>query len=955
MAANLSIDMILGALNAVGRPLMIVRAEYPDFPILFVNSEFESANGLSSADMIGKPCTFMQRGADLDEAAIDALNQLKAGQPARLIQACPRKDGQIFWYELAFSPIQDDQGRIAYHLCFQTDVTEQHNARIQKNLEQSRLEMILQVTQDGLWSIDLETQKFWASQELLAQIGFEPAPELQSAETWLAQIHPDDRAAAQTMLDAYVIGREDSYDAILRIRHAQGHWVHTRSRAVKEVNHLGRTVGLFGSKVNITNQVESAAQLRQAEGRLQLATQVLKLGISDTDLRTGETIWNTNLYSIFGYDHQDFPDGRAPSDWRELIHKDDVEQMRNAHKARLECNLPSQTRFRLAPVHGITRTLQANILPIQDDSGTTIRVIAAVEDISALIANSAEMTRLNQALSALFQANKALLNARDEPAMLAGICDAITADGNYLLAWVGLKESDAHCSVRIAAASGSYRSLVDHLDLTWADAVGGRGPSGTAIRTGRPQVMQNHSAMPVSFEAELPGIAFGSSISVPIILGGDVMGVLTIYAQDHDYFGERELKLVEDFTTSIAIGLESHRQRSARRTAETLLRKAEQRFADVARAAPGMVYQWREAADGTRGYIWVSPNAQTLYNLTPESLIEDWSQIHIHPDDRDRWASSIQESIRTKTDWRYLGRFIPPDQQQRWVQCYSTPEFQANGDIVFTGIAFDVTVEREREAAIEQAQAEKSRSQAANEAKSAFLSSMSHELRTPLNAIVNYAALLKDAALERKLPDMVRDLEKIESASAHTVRLVSNTLDLSKIEAGRMELAIEEINLKDLIDEVADLMRPLICANTNHFEIIMPDQPILIATDHLRLKQILINLLGNAAKFTKAGRVELAVQPLDHMIRFCVTDTGIGIKPDQLPHIFDPYFQVIASANTNPNGTGLGLALVQNFVHLMGGTIVVQSVVGQGSRFQVDLPYMILAEPTLSQYRQVLV
>jgi signal transduction histidine kinase len=135
----------------------------------------------------------------------------------------------------------------------------------------------------------------------------------------------------------------------------------------------------------------------------------------------------------------------------------------------------------------------------------------------------------------------------------------------------------------------------------------------------------------------------------------------------------------------------------------------------------------------------------------------------------------------------------------------------------------------------------------------------------------------------------------------------------------------------------------------------MPDQPILIATDHLRLKQILINLLGNAAKFTKAGRVELAVQPLDHMIRFCVTDTGIGIKPDQLPHIFDPYFQVIASANTNPNGTGLGLALVQNFVHLMGGTIVVQSVVGQGSRFQVDLPYMILAEPTLSQYRQVLV
>jgi len=269
-----------------------------------------------------------------------------------------------------------------------------------------------------------------------------------------------------------------------------------------------------------------------------------------------------------------------------------------------------------------------------------------------------------------------------------------------------------------------------------------------------------------------------------------------------------------------------------------------------------MVYQWREGADGTRGYTWVSPNSLAMYDLESDALMADWSLVNVHNDDVARWAISIQQSIQNRTDWSFLGRFTPPDQKQRWVQC-STPTFQPNGDVIFTGIAFDVTAEREREAAIERAQAEKLRSQAANEAKSAFLSSMSHELRTPLNAIINYAALLKDVAIERNLTDMVQDLEKIEAASAHTVRPVFNTLDLSKIEAGRMELAIETISLGVLVDEVADMARPLILANGNAFDISKAATDILIVADHLRLKQVLLHRLGNAAKFTQGrpGRI----------------------------------------------------------------------------------------------------
>lgn len=230
----------------------------------------------------------------------------------------------------------------------------------------------------------------------------------------------------------------------------------------------------------------------------------------------------------------------------------------------------------------------------------------------------------------------------------------------------------------------------------------------------------------------------------------------------------------------------------------------------------------------------------------------------------------------------------------------------------------------------------------ANKIKSEFIANMSHELRTPLNAILGYSELLQEDAKDAGLDKYNDQLIKISASGKHLLTLITDILDLSKIEAGKMDVFVEKISIKQLTSELDVIMRPLLEKNGNTFIIDMKDEVENIQTDLMKLKQCLINLLSNANKFTKQGMIHLIIKPELHNGKSCVVftviDSGVGIPADKFPKLFQIFSQTESGTARRFGGTGLGLYLTDKLSKMLGGEISVTSEVGKGSTFMLTLP-----------------
>jgi signal transduction histidine kinase/CheY-like chemotaxis protein len=226
--------------------------------------------------------------------------------------------------------------------------------------------------------------------------------------------------------------------------------------------------------------------------------------------------------------------------------------------------------------------------------------------------------------------------------------------------------------------------------------------------------------------------------------------------------------------------------------------------------------------------------------------------------------------------------------------------------------------------------------------KSEFLASMSHELRTPLNAIIGYSEMLQEEAEELGYADLIPDLQKIHAAGRHLLALINDVLDLSKIEAGKMDLFLETFDVMPLIQDVMTMINPLVERNANTLVVQSSDDLGVMRADQTKVRQILFNLLSNACKFTQAGTITLvaARETVEGTayIRLQVTDTGIGIAPEQLGRLFEAFSQANAAIAHQYGGTGLGLTITRYFCEMMGGDITVKSALAQGTTFRVRLP-----------------
>lgn len=346
---------------------------------------------------------------------------------------------------------------------------------------------------------------------------------------------------------------------------------------------------------------------------------------------------------------------------------------------------------------------------------------------------------------------------------------------------------------------------------------------------------------------------------------------------------------------------------------------------------------------GIDGYFKrVNPAWEKVLGWSTNALLSRPYTEFIHPEDRERTALEAGRQAEGLDAIRFENRYLCKDGSYRWLMWNASPSLK---DRLIYATARDITeLKRTREALV----VAKNDAERSNRFKDQFLSTMSHELRTPLNAVLGFSDLLGENRYGPLNEKQRRYLNHIVTGGRHLLRLINDILDLSRIEAGRLQLAPEDVRVDQAFAEACDTLHPLI-SKKNHVVIKHATPGLSVRADGMRLKQILMNLLGNAVKFTpEGGKIELAANRVGDLVRLEVRDSGPGIPPEEQNRIFEAFYRLGQNAK-GAEGTGLGLAITQRLVELHGGQLGLESHSGSGSCFHFTLPFVTSVEPREEQ------
>jgi PAS domain S-box-containing protein len=451
----------------------------------------------------------------------------------------------------------------------------------------------------------------------------------------------------------------------------------------------------------------------------------------------------------------------------------------------------------------------------------------------------------------------------------------------------------------------------------------GEGAMGRVAETGEPLVIPRYQEW-ASRSAKYTQSVVQTVMAAPLLIGSRLVGVIAaVHSDPSREFGSEDLRLLELFAPQAAIAIEN-----ARLFTES--RRQKQYFEELVRNSPVAVV----TLDTSHDVVSCNPAFERLFGYAQPEIVGHNLDDLITTDETRVEAMGYTRQALARNPVKIISQRRRKDGQVLDVEVLGVPVLIDGEPQGLMALYHDITeLLQAREAA-----------ESANRAKSQFLANMSHELRTPLNAIIGYSEMLAEELAEDGDAAHVPDLEKIGSAGKHLLALINEILDLSKIEAGKMELYLEEFDVDAAVEEVVTTIRPVAAKNGNALELRRDGAVGRMRADVVKLKQILLNLLSNACKFTENGTVSLEVRrergddEKGSRVTFAVRDDGIGMTGQQLGRLFEAFSQADISTTRRFGGTGLGLVISRRFARMMGGDVEVASVPGEGSVFTVTLP-----------------
>ncbi|HEX9690968.1 MAG TPA: GAF domain-containing protein [Gemmatimonadales bacterium] len=450
----------------------------------------------------------------------------------------------------------------------------------------------------------------------------------------------------------------------------------------------------------------------------------------------------------------------------------------------------------------------------------------------------------------------------------------------------------------------------------------GEGAMGTVAQTLEPLIIPSYHEW-LGQSPKYADVMVHSVMAAPLLIGRRLVGAIATVHSDPDHmFNADDLRLLNLFAPQAAIAIENARLYTA-------AQRQKQYFEEVVVNSPVAIV----TLDRDHNIVSCNPAFETLFGYRQDETIgRNLDELITTESARSEAVSYTRQALDRPV--RGIGRRRRKDGTWVDVEILGVPVFVENERVGLMGLYHDITelLKARQEA------------EAANSAKSQFLASMSHELRTPLNAIIGYGEMLQEEVEELGQPLLTEDLGKITAAGRHLLRLINDVLDLSKIEAGKMELHLETFDIQEMLEDVLNTVRPLVSRNDNLFETDIPADLGTMRGDLTKVRQMLLNLISNSAKFTTGGRIGLSVaREEEDTIVFRVRDTGIGMTDGQLGRLFEAFSQAESATSAKYGGTGLGLAITKRFSRMMGGDVTVESTPGKGSIFTIRLPAHVVA------------
>jgi two-component system sensor histidine kinase/response regulator len=753
-----------------------------------------------------------------------------------------------------------------------------------------RLHIATQSAGLGVWDRDILANTLTADENYWRVMGNpDRSPK---GYDFLNTVHPDDREAIRQAVVTAIAS--DKGDTIVSMRHrillANGEVRHVQRHSKLFVDANGKMIRSLGVAADVTHEVKRTEHERQLAERMNVAAQAAGISIWEFDIATERFLWDTNRPAAYGLN--DTPIDVLGTEMLRIIHSEDREAVRSARtEAVARGDRTYSHRFRVARDGHPIRHMQ-NFSQLRfDDSGKAVGIVGVTWDVT----NEVQTTEMLQRQA---EQERVLLDRLTIATQAAGIRSwelefkplRFTWYENFDEAWLLEHDQDILKAFRLLQHPDDHNAMRDAIAVAVTnntDIIGYH--YRFKLRDGTWDYRQNYARI-VFDENKEPMRALGVSWSIT-----------------------KEIEAAEQ------------------------LRQAEQRLERAINGTQDGL--WEIEVDGSSA--WYSPRVAELLHFEPQEIENRPGFImeRIHPDDAAIVSEATDEHFRDNTVYDIEVRVRTKHDEYRWYRARAAAERDAESKpLRLSGSLQDVTEAREAREELLRATEE---AQSANKAKSAFLANVSHEIRTPMNGIIGMTGLLLETELDRTQRDYA---DTIRASADSLLTVINDILDFSKIEAGKLEIDSIDMNLRGNIEDVGSMMA--FQAAAKKLELIVdvhPDVPQHVTGDPQRIRQCLINLVGNAIKFTREGEVAIIVRVTNDeaeqmRIRFEVRDTGIGVSDEALQNLFKPFTQADASTTRHFGGTGLGLSIVLRLAEMMGGTVGANSEVGAGSTFWFELP-----------------